>query len=370
MNHRPITVWLRLAIFPVLLVLSLSVSNPLAAQGTLTATEADAIQAIDAALSAMADDGALSGTVLIGHGNDIWLEKGYGSAVMEWEIPNTPATVFRIGSITKQFTGMAILKLQEEGRLDVDDPICDYLESCPASWSAITIYHLLTHTSGIPSYTDSPTTFLELMYSNVMAPAVIDTFIEEPLQFTPGTNWAYNNSGYHLLGDIVAQVANTSYRNYLRDTFFEPLGMENTDLETNTAIIANRAEGYAGAASRATYINMNVPYSAGAMIATVGDLFKWERALYTTDQIVQQDSLDAMWERAYPIAEHFDYGYGLFRENRDGQILMGHGGGINGFSSNMLYIPAHDVTMIVLTNREDTDMDRVSAVLYTLIEAL
>jgi len=184
--------------------------------------------------------------------------------VVGWEIANTPETVYRIGSITKQFTAMAILKLQENGLLTVDDLICIHLEECPESWSAITIHHLLTHTSGIPNYTDDYAVLSKLMYSTVGSAAVVDSFIDEPLQFEPGTNWSYSNSGYHLLGDIIARAAGVSYRRYLQETFFEPLGMESTDLERNTSIISNMAEGYSTGRSRAAYINMNVPYSAGA----------------------------------------------------------------------------------------------------------
>lgn len=345
--------WLHL-FASICLVLVLSVASPLAAQST--ERDAEAIEVIDAALTRFAEGGQLSGSVLIARGAEILLEKGYGYAVAGWEVANTPETVYRIGSITKQFTAMAILKLQENGLLTVDDLICIHLEECPESWSAITIHHLLTHTSGIPNYTDDYAVLSKLMYSTVGSAAVVDSFIDEPLQFEPGTNWSYSNSGYHLLGDIIARAAGVSYRRYLQETFFEPLGMESTDLERNTSIISNMAEGYSTGRSRAAYINMNVPYSAGALISTVGDLLKWEQALFN-GQVVSQASLDTMWEGAFPLDEQQEYGYGLIRETQDGRVSISHGGGINGFTSLMIYLPEADLTVIMLTNREDTPMD-------------
>lgn len=336
------------------IALVLLVASPLAAQST--ASDAEAIEVIDAALTRFAEGGQLSGTILIARGDEVLLEKGYGYAVVGWEIANTPETVYRIGSITKQFTAMAILKLQEDGILTVDDLICSHLEECPESWSAITIHHLLTHTSGIPSYTDDYAVLSKLMYSTVGSATVVDSFIDEPLQFEPGTNWSYSNSGYHLLGDIIARAAGVNYRRYLQETFFEPLGMESTDLERNTSIISNMAEGYSPGRSRAAYINMNVPYSAGALISTVGDLLKWEQALFN-GQVVSQASLDTLWERAFQLDEQQEYGYGLIREMQDGRVSISHGGGINGFTSLMIYLPEADLTVIVLTNREDTPMD-------------
>jgi CubicO group peptidase (beta-lactamase class C family) len=147
----------------------------------------------------------------------------------------------------------------------------------------------------------------------------------------------------------------------LQETFFEPLGMTSTDLERNTALIPRMAEGYSNATTRANYINMNIPYSAGALVSTVGDLFKWQRALLT-GQIVSQESLDTMWERAIDVEDFGSkYGYGLFRMTMNGQEVIGHGGGINGFVSYLINLPAHDISIIVLSNREDAALDSILA---------
>jgi CubicO group peptidase (beta-lactamase class C family) len=235
-------------------------------------------------------------------------------------------------------------------------------------WSEITIYHLLTHTSGIYSYTDSEPDLRELMFSDVSSDAVIDSFIDKPLQFEPGTDWSYSNSGYHLLGDIIARASDSNYAIYLKRTFFDPLGMDSTRLEGNISIIPHRAEGYVSASLRADYLNMNVPYSAGALISTVEDLFLWNRALYT-GQIVPQETLDAMWERAATIDDSNRYGYGLGREVREGQDFIWHGGGINGFLTALGYLPEHDLTLIILTNRENPAIEDAMSVIFDAMVA-
>jgi CubicO group peptidase (beta-lactamase class C family) len=356
--------WWRFAVLSLCFLAMLSVSFPLSAQ---TADgDAETLEKIDGLLAGLADNRDFSGAVLIARGDEVLFKKGYGYAVTEWEVPNTPDTVFRIGSITKQFTAMAILKLQEAGLLDLDDLICPYLKKCPDTWSKITIYHLLTHTSGIPSYTG--TSLKQLMLSDVSSDKVVDTFINLPLQFEPGSDWSYSNSGYHVLGDIIAKVAGTTYGRYLRDTFFEPLGLDDTRLEVNFGVIPRRAEGYVNENVRADYINMNVPYSAGALISSVEDLYLWERALYT-GQIVSQETLDAMWQRAYPIDDATRYGYGLVRQTMQGQDVISHGGSINGFASQMDYLPEHDLTFVVLTNRENETANEAMSVLFDLMVA-
>lgn len=349
----------------VILVAAWMVVIPVSAQDA--GDDAAMFEAVDAALTRLIEREDFSGAVLIARGDDIVFKEAYGYAVIEWEVPNTTDTVFRIGSITKQFTGMAILKLQAAGLLEIDDPICDYLERCSEAWSGITIYHLLTHTSGIPSYTDDGEVLDELMLSDVLPDGVVDTFIDLPLQFEPGSEWAYNNSGYHLLGDIVANVSGQIYGRYLQETFFKPLGMTNTSLESNTRVIPQMAEGYISEVQRAEYLNMNVPYSAGALISTVDDLFIWTRALHT-GQIVPQETLDAMWERAFAVDDGFSYGYGLFHETLMGQELIWHAGGINGFASQASYLPEHDVTFITLTNRQNgavgTALTRVLEIMF------
>jgi CubicO group peptidase (beta-lactamase class C family) len=332
--------------FTVLLSVSFSVSAQ-AVRG-----DDEALETIDSALTSLVNSRDFSGSVLIARGDEVLFKKGYGYAVIEWEIPNAPDTVFRIGSITKQFTAMAVLKLQEAGLLDIDDLICDYLAECPDTWSEISIYHLLTHTSGLYSYTNEIDQLSQLTFSDISSEEVIDTFINLPLDFEPGSNWSYSNSGYHLLGDIIQQVSGSSYNSYLRDTFFEPLGMDSTDVESNTAIISHRAEGYVDRNTRADYLNMNVPYSAGALISTVEDLFVWQQALYN-GQIVSEETLDHLWDRAVRVDESNRYGYGLMSLTMDGQDVIGHGGGIYGFSTFLAYLPEHKLTFIVLTNRQD-----------------
>ena len=178
----------------------------------------------------------------------------------ELNIPNTPQTVFRIGSITKQFTAMAIMILQERGKLNVNDPICKFLENCPAAWQPITIRHSLTHTSGMVNYTNLPDAPKGL--TRYTSAEFVDLLRGKPLEFTPGEKFAYNNSGYYLLGLIIEKTSGKTYEEFLRDNIFAPLGMKNSGYDDPRPLVANRASGYRRAGStfvNATYLDMGFP---------------------------------------------------------------------------------------------------------------
>jgi len=290
-----------------------------------------------------------SGAVLVAQDGEIIFEKAYGYANREWDIENTVDTRFRIGSVTKQFTGMAILRLHEEGALDVDDLICDYLDDCPDHWQQITIYQLLTHTSGIPNYTSFPD-FLDVMVQNSESDDFVAYFHDEPLDFEPGSYWNYSNSGYHLLGLIIEEASGLSYHVFLRRTFFNPLGMENTGYEFNDSVIENRAYGYNSLVTRSEYINMNIPYAAGSLYSTNHDLLIWNQALHN-GEVVSQDAWDEMWEREIETGNVLYYSYGLFRiPLANGDMVIGHNGGIPGFISNNDHFVDANIDIIIWTN--------------------
>src|SRR5438309_3115358 len=164
------------------------------------------------------------GAVLVARGGEVLLSKGYGSANLEWEIPDSPSTKFRLGSVTKQFTAASILLLEERGKLKVDDPVKKYLPGAPAAWDKVTVFHLLTHTSGIPSFTGFPD------YESTEAipsPAekTVARFREKPLDFQPGEKWSYSNSGYVLLGYLTEKISGESYEKFVQQNIFTPLGM-------------------------------------------------------------------------------------------------------------------------------------------------
>src|SRR6185295_18817174 len=227
-------------------------------------------------------DKTFMGSVLVARGADVLLSKGYGSANLEWDLPNTPATKFRLGSITKQFTAASILLLEERGKLKIDDPIKKHLTDAPAAWDKITIYNLLTHTSGIPNFTSLPD-YKTLQPFDSPVAKTIATFRDKPLDFQPGEKMSYSNSGYLVLGHLIETVTGGSYEKFVTDNIFTPLSMKDSGYDSNTAIIARRAAGYVpstGGAVNAGFIHMSIPHAAGALYSTTEDLLRWEQALF------------------------------------------------------------------------------------------
>lgn len=288
-----------------------------------------------------------TGTVLVARDGKPVFRKGYGQANREWNIPNGPESKFRLGSITKQFTATAILQLVEAGKLKLDDPISKYYTDSPAAWSKVTIHHLLTHTSGIPSYTGLPGFFQkEAMYDRTPA-EIVKLTEEKPLEFEPGAKFNYDNTGYVLLGFVIEKVTGQKYGDYLREHIFTPLGMRDTGYDTAKEIIPHRAAGYsfnAGAWTNTPYLAMSLPYAAGSLYSTVDDLLIWDQALYAGKPL-KAVSLDRMFT---PNLQN--YGYGWFIDKQFNRKHMGHGGGINGFNTVIERYPDDKVTVIVLAN--------------------
>lgn len=279
--------------------------------------------------------------------------KGYGVADLENGVAATPDTVYEIGSLTKQFTAALILQLRDEGKFALDDSIQKYLPNVPDAWKGVTIRHLLTHTSGIKSYTSMPT-FEHVMREPLQDGAFLSFVGAEKLEFAPGEKFSYDNSGYFLLGLLIEKITSKSYRDVLRERIFQPLGMIHSEVNDPSAIIAHRARGYeprpGKGPSNATYIDMGWPYAAGALVSTVGDLAKWDAALYG-DRPVQQTSWQQAWSpsklndgTAYP------YGFGWSLAKLNGISTVEHGGEIPGFNSYILRVPEKKLTVIVLCN--------------------
>jgi CubicO group peptidase (beta-lactamase class C family) len=216
------------------------------------------------------------GSVLVAHGNDVLFSKGYGSANLEWDIPDSPSTKFRLGSVTKQFTAASILLLEERGKLKVEDPVKKYLPDAPAAWDKMTIFHVLTHTAGIPNFTSFPE-YASLEPFPTTPEKLVGRFRDKPLDFQPGENWSYSNSGYILLGYLIEKISGESYEKFVQENIFSPLGMKDSGYDSNSAIIAHRATGYQrgpdGTVANAGYIHMSVPHAAGALYSTTEDLF-------------------------------------------------------------------------------------------------
>ena len=286
------------------------------------------------------------GSVLVAKGGEVLFSKGYGSANLEWDVPNSPSTKFRLGSITKQFTAASILLLQERGKLNVNDPVSKYMADAPAAWDKITIYNLLTHTSGIPSFTGFPEYPKWEPFATTTAEAVA-RFRDKPLDFAPGEKWSYSNSGYLLLGYLIEKITGGSYEKFVRENIFTPLGMRDSGYDSNSAVIARRAAGYVhgkNGLENAGYINMTIPHGAGALYSTTEDLLKWEQGLFG-GKLLSPASLKTM---TTPFKH--DYACGLGVVTKDGRTVIEHGGGIEGFNTQLTYFPEDKLTIVVLGN--------------------
>jgi len=222
---------------------------------------------IDAYMNAAAELDRFSGSILVARQGEKIFSEGYGYANLEHQIPNTPHTRFRIGSITKQFTAMAILILQERGSLNVQDRVCEYLADCPETWNQITIHHLLTNTSGIPNFQNFPDNERYEMLPTTVE-ATIERFRNNPLQFTPGERFSYSSSGWVLLGHLIEQVSGVRYEDFLREQIFDPLGMLDSGYDHPKTVLEHRAAGYGKQGTRfvnAVHYEMDTPHAAGAV---------------------------------------------------------------------------------------------------------
>jgi CubicO group peptidase (beta-lactamase class C family) len=286
------------------------------------------------------------GSALVARGPEVVYSKGFGSADLEWEIPNTPNTKFRLGSITKQFTAASILLLQERGKLNIADAVKKYLPDAPAAWDKVTIYHVLTHTSGIASFTGFPE-YAKLRPFPATPVELLARFRDKPLEFEPGERWNYSNSGYVLLGYLIEKISGQTYERFVQENIFTVLGMKDSGYDSNSAIIARRAAGYVSRGDRfehAGYIHMSIPQGAGALYSTTEDLLKWEQGLFG-GKVLQAASLEKM---TTPFKN--DYALGVSVATEGGRKVIQHGGGIEGFNTQLSYYPEDKLTVVVLGN--------------------
>jgi CubicO group peptidase (beta-lactamase class C family) len=290
--------------------------------------------------------------VLVARDGKIVFQGGFGMADVEQKTPVTTDTKFRIGSVSKQFTAAAILKLAEDGKLALTDPLEKFFPGFPRA-KDIPLHQLLTHTSGIHSYTDKPE-FISKVKEPIAPGKLIEWFRDDPPDFAPGAGFHYNNSAYFLAGEIVAKVSGKPFADYLRETFFEPLGMKNTGVFVNTAPPSNVALGYSmteGKAAPALDWDMSWAGGAGALYSTVGDLFLWNEALYG-GKLLKEASCKVM---TTPVklprdVDGMNYGYGVVMAELSRLRVITHGGGLNGWNSDLLWLPDQKCTVVVLGN--------------------
>ncbi|HEU4851941.1 MAG TPA: serine hydrolase [Telluria sp.] len=313
---------------------------------------------IDAAIAPYFKPDAPGASVIVVKDGKTVFRKGYGMADVAKGIPMDAGAQHRIGSVTKQFTSTAILMLADEGKLSVDDDITKYLPDYPTNGKKITIEHLLTHTSGIVSYTSKPG-FRASIGTPLTVSGMIDTFKNDPLTFEPGSSYAYNNSGYFLLGAIIEKVSGMSYAQFVEKRIFMPLGMLDTAYEGHEKGKAPRAAGHtttpAGFAPSAQ-MSMTLPYAAGSIVSTVDDMARWDAAV-SSGKLLKA----ASWQRAFTpymlsTGKKTDYGYGWHIGTMQGTQRIAHGGGIPGFSAHAMRLPQEKVYVVVLANNDRLPM--------------
>lgn len=288
---------------------------------------------------------AFMGSVLVARGEKVLFSKGYGFANMEWQIPNAPSTKFRLGSVTKQFTAASILILEDRGKLKTSDRVKKYLPDAPAAWDQITIYNLLTHTSGIPEFVSLPD-YPKLKLSGSTSIQSYTRFRDKGLDFQPGERFAYSNSNYLLLGYLIEQISGESYEEFLKRNVLTPLGMNDTGHDSH-ALIPRRASGYSAHLEgmvNADYIDMTVPQAAGALYSTTEDLLRWEQGLFG-GKLLSAASLKKM---TTPFKE--TYARGLIVRTMKERTMIAHAGGIDGFEAFLAYYPEDRLTVVVLAN--------------------
>ncbi|QQS40327.1 MAG: serine hydrolase [Acidobacteriota bacterium] len=320
----------------------------------VTAAAQDKAKQLDEMVQAYFNVGQFHGSALVAENGKVIFKKGYGMADYEWDIPIKPDTKFRLGSITKQFTATLILQLREEGKIDLDKKLADYLPYYRKdTGSKVTIHQLLNHTSGIPSYTGLPRFFEDVSRNAYGVEGFVKEFCSGDLEFEPGSKYSYNNSGYFLLGAIVEQITGKKYEEVLQERIFGPLGMNDSGYDHHSTIIKHRATGYnktEDGYENSPYLDMSIPYAAGSVYSTVEDLYKWDRAL-DSEKVLKQESKDLMFK---PGMSNYGYGFVISEMNigdsgRKAKII-GHGGGINGFNTLITRLPESDSLVVLLGN--------------------
>jgi D-alanyl-D-alanine carboxypeptidase len=301
--------------------------------------------------------------VAVVKGRDTLLMKSYGMANIELAVPVTNNSVFRIGSLTKQFTSSAIMGLVEQGKLSLDDPLSKYMPNVPAHWRPITIRQLLNHTSGIPSYTDVGPRMRTVFATGTPRDSMLAMLRSDSLMFAPGTGFYYNNTGYYILGMLVEQLGGKQYGAYLADNLFKPLGLQHTMYCGTTEIIRDRASGYdrqGTALVNASYIDMDVPFAAGSLCSTARDLVTWANVL-ASGKVVRPESYKTMSTPVkLPSVRPLTYGFGLMADTLGSHRVVNHGGNIPGFAAELLHLPDDSLFVAVLSNTSSAPSGRIA----------
>jgi CubicO group peptidase (beta-lactamase class C family) len=341
----------------------------MAVQSTAYALADKAVE-IDSLLTRSQRYDLFNGAALVAEGGEVILQKGYGWANMEWEIPNTPDTKFRLGSVTKQFTAMLVMQLVEAGLIDLDGTISDYLPYYREdTGQRITIHYLLSHQTGIPNLTEDPD-YAEFSKLPSSVEALVRERCSGDLLFEPGEQYRYSNSNYVILGAIIEAVTGEPYAAVLKEQILDPLEMQDSGCDRNTPIFPNRAAGYGPTIegyANARYIDMGLPHAAGGMYATVEDLYRWDQALYT-DQLLTDEHRERLFT---PNRNGYAYGWIVrprpIADTGDSVLSVSHGGGINGFVSVIVRIPGDKHLVVLLSNTEDASLSDITRAIVNIL---
>ena len=335
--------------------LSLFIISGLLLTGSYAQTNQDKeiIKNLDSLIAERFPSVAPGCVILVVKKGDTLYKKAFGTADLELNVPMKPDMVFRIGSITKQYTGIAILQLVEQGKISLQDSIQKFIKNFPYKGHTITIENLLAHTSGIVDYEVLNFPIPNAIRIDFPAKQIIDSLEKLPLDFVPGSKFNYSNSNYFLLAYIIEQLSGKSYKDYLTENIFKPANLLNTFYDDPETLIPNRVSGYAKNGLRyqnAGYISMTQVYGAGALLANVEDMYKWHQALYAY-KLVKKETLEkAFTPFKFSDGKLSEYGYGWFIKNRNNTKSIEHSGGIDGFQSDEIYFPQQDIFIAALYN--------------------
>jgi CubicO group peptidase (beta-lactamase class C family) len=319
----------------------------------------------------LAKPGAVGLSIGVGRKGELVFAKGYGLADAEFDVPANADTMFRIGSITKQFTSAAILRFVEEKKLSLDDTLEKLVPDFKTPGHTVTLRQLLNHTSGIPSYTDVGKAWKEKWPLELSDDELLALVADEPFDFEPGQDWRYNNTGYYLLGMVLAKTSGKTYAEHVESALFKPLGLTRTRYDSNSELIKNRAQGYRlekGKLRNDHLVGMSQPGAAGGLMSTGGDLVRWMIAL-SSGRVVKPESFALMTtSTVLPSGRDTHYGFGLSIDEFAEKKCISHGGGIFGFNSMIKWIPEADLCVAVISNGEPLSSGKIAdAIAYKLL---
>ncbi|MEX2117448.1 MAG: serine hydrolase [Bacteroidota bacterium] len=326
---------------------------------TSTGFGQDKSRAIDSLLTICYQNNQFNGSALVAENGKVIFKKGYGMANFDHNIPNTPDTKHRIASITKQFVAMLVLQLVEKGKMKIEGKITDYLPDYRKDTGGrVTIHHLLTHTSGIPTYTGLPNFWSDSTRNPYASEYLIKTFCSGDLEFEPGTRYVYNNSGYYILGSIIEKVTGKPFAQVLQENILTPVGMTNSGIDDEHEILPGRSQGYwrqDGRLALDPYFDMSSVTGAGAMYSTAEDLYKWDQALYG-DKLISKKSKDVYFKAHFHTGgpTFYAYGWGVgnvpIGNSTDSINAIRHTGGINGYNTYIFRVPQTKDLVVLLNN--------------------